>query len=143
MEKGIRYRQSGRSLRSRWSLAFALGVGLAMSFALPAQATTATMDQSQTLTIGSEIWPWMAQTFTAGITGQLDHVSLATYLAGGSGTVAVQSVTGAFPTGTTLGTTSFSGSLGGYRQFHDFTFTPAIPIKAGPPYAIAVKHAPR
>src|SRR5258708_18851045 len=129
MERGTRYRLRGRSLRSRWSLALALGVGLAMSSALPAQATTATMDQSQTLTIGSEIWPWMAQTFTAGITGQLDHVSLATYLAGGSGTVAVQSVTGAFPTGTTLGTTSFSASLGGYRPFPHFPFPPPIPIK--------------
>src|SRR5260370_14837284 len=106
-----------------------------MSFALPAQATTATMDQSQTLTIGSEIWPWMAQTFTAGITGQLDHVSLATYLAGGSGTVAIQSVTGAFPSGTTLGTTSFSGSLAGYLPFHHFSFTPSIPVNAGSRYA--------
>src|SRR5258708_6746534 len=141
MERGIRYRLSGRSLRSRWSLALALGVGFAMSFALPTQAATATMDQSQTLPIGSERGPWMAQTLPAGITAQLAHVSLATYLAGGSGTVAVQSVTGAFPTGTTLGTTSFSGSLGGYRQFHDFTFTPAIPIKAGSQYAIVVKVA--
>src|SRR5260370_17127893 len=98
MERGIRYRLSGRSSRSRWSLALALGVGFAMSFALPAQATTATMDQSQTLTIGSEIWPWMAQTFTAGITGHLDHVSLPTYLARRSPPLPVHSLTRAFPT---------------------------------------------
>src|SRR5258708_13326737 len=91
MERGIRYRLSGRSLRSRWSLALALGVGFAMSFALPAQATTATMDQSQTLTIGSEIWPWMAPTFTPGITGQLAHGSLAPHFAGGHPTTPHQS----------------------------------------------------
>jgi PKD domain len=142
MERGIRNGVSGRSLRSRWSLAIALGAGFALSFALPAQATTTyTLDQFQTLTNGSEISPWMAQTFTAGITGQLDHVSLATYLYAGSGTVAVQSVSSAFPAGTTLGTMSFSGGLGGYKQFHDFGFTPSISIKAGSQYAIIVKTA--
>jgi hypothetical protein len=142
MERGIRNGVSGRSLRSRWSLAIALGAGFALSFALPAQATISyTEDQSQTLTNGSEISPWMAQTFTAGMTGQLDHVSLATYLYAGSGTVAVQSVSGAFPAGTTLGTMFFSGGLGGYKQFHDFGFTPSISIQAGSQYAIVVKMA--
>ena len=55
-----------------------VGAGFALSFALPAQAVTDTLDQSQTLTSGAEIVPWMAQTFTAGMTGQLDRVSLAT-----------------------------------------------------------------
>ena len=139
MERGIRYRVVGRSLRNSWSLALALGAGFALSFALPAQAVTDTLDQSQTLASGAEIVPWMAQTFTAGMTGQLDRVSLATYMYAGSGTVAVQSVTGTFPAGTTLGTMSFSGALTGYRQFHDFGFTPAISIKAGSNYAIVVK----
>jgi hypothetical protein len=140
MERGIRYRVGGRSLRSRWSLALALGAGFALAFALPAQAVTDTLDQSQSLTTGSEASPWMAQTFTAGMTGQLDRVSLATYLQySGSGTVAIQSVTGAFPAGTTLGTTFFSGVLGGNKQLHDFTFTPAVPVNAGSQYAIVVK----
>jgi len=140
MERGIRHRVGGRSLRRGGSLALALGAGFALAFALPAQAATDTLDQSQSLTTGSEASPWMAQTFTAGMTGQLDRVFLATYLQySGSGTVAIQSVTGAFPAGTTLGTTVFSGTLGGYKQLHEFTFTPAVPVNAGSQYAIVVK----
>jgi hypothetical protein len=139
MERGTRFGASGRSLRSRWSLALALGAGFALSLGLPVQAATDTLDQSQTLTIGAELAPWMAQTFTAGMTGQLDRVSLVTAMVAGSGTVAIESVTGVFPAGTVLGTTSFSGALTGYHQFHDFAFTPAISIKAGARYAIVVE----
>jgi len=139
MEIGFRSVVGGRSLRNRWSLALALGTGLTLSFAVPAEAATDALDQSQNLTIGAELAPWMAQTFTAGMTGQLDRVSLATSMVAGSGTVAVQSVTGTFPAGTVLGTTSFSGALTGNRQFHDFAFTPAISITAGSQYAIVVQ----
>src|SRR5450759_2350117 len=54
MERVIRYRVGRRSLRSRWSLALALGAGFALSFALPAQAATETLDQSQPLNGGLE-----------------------------------------------------------------------------------------
>src|SRR6266853_5175791 len=111
MERGIRYRLSGRSVRSRWSLALALGIGFAMSFALPAQATTDTMDQFQLSNSGVELWGQMAQTFTAGMTGQLDRVSLSTDTSLATFTVQVESVSGTFPAGTTvLGTSNFSGS---------------------------------
>ena len=78
MERGIRYRANGRSLRSRWSLALALGAGLALTFSRPAQAATETLDQFQNGTSGVERVGQMAQTFTAGMTGQLDRISLAT-----------------------------------------------------------------
>ena len=135
----------GRSLRNRWSLALALGAGLTLSFILPVQAvvTTDTLDQSQTLTIGAEQQPWMAQTFTAGMTGQLDRVSLASLTFAGAGTVTVQSVTGTFPAGTDLGTTALSGVWTGNRQFHDFWFSPAIWVQAGSHYAIVVRMAGR
>ncbi len=129
----------GSSLRNRWSLALALGAGLTLSLALPVEAATDTLDQSQNLTIGAEQTPWMAQTFTAGMTGQLDRVSLASFTLAGSGTVAIQSLTGVFPAGTVLGTAPISGVLTGNRQFHDFAFTPGISITAGSQYAIVVK----
>jgi PKD repeat protein len=130
----------GRSLRNRWSLALALGAGLTLSLALPVQAALpGALDQSQNLTIGAEQAPWMAQTFTAGMSGQLSGVSLATSMVAGSGTVTIQSVTGTFPAGMALGTMSFSLPLTGNRQFHDFAFTSAIAVQATSHYAIVVK----
>jgi PKD domain len=138
MERGFRCGVRGSSARSAWSLTVAVTAALVLVFSLPAQAATDALDQSQTLTIGSETVGSMAQTFTAGMTGQLDRVSLVASMIAGAGTVSVQSVSGAFPAGTVLGTTSFGGALTGNRQFHDFAFTPAISIKAGLQYAIVV-----
>jgi len=139
MERGFRGVVGGRSLRTRLSLALALGAGLTLSFVLPVQAVTATdvLDQSQSLTLGAEQTPWMAQTFTAGMTGQLDRVSLASSTPAGSGTVMVQSLTGTFPAGKVLGSTALSGVWAG-KQFHDFWFTPTISVTAGSHYAIFV-----
>jgi hypothetical protein len=139
MERGIRYRVSGRSLRSRWSFALALGAGFALSFALPAQAATETLDQSQPLNGGLESVGQMAQTFTAGITGQLDRVSLSSDAGFAAGTVSIQTVSGTFPAGTVLGTNSYSVSYLCCHGFHDFGFTPAVPVTAGAHYAIVVK----
>ena len=141
MERGTRYRQSGGSWRSRWSLALALGVGFAMSFALPAQAATETMDQFQLSNSGVETAGQMAQTFTAGMTGQLDRVSLSTDTSLATFTVQVESVSGTFPAGTTvLGTNSTLGaSYACCRRFNDFYFTPTIPVTKGGHYAILVK----
>ncbi len=130
----------GRSLRNRWSLALALGAGLALSFAVPAQAATDTLDQSQTSTSGLESVGQMAQTFTAGITGQLDRVSLATDTSLATFTVQVESVSGTFPAGTTvLGTSNFSGSYLCCHRWHDYLFSPAIQVTKGGQYAIVVK----
>ena len=130
----------GRSLRNRWSLALALGAGLALSFAVPAQAATDTLDQSQTSTSGLESVGQMAQTFTAGITGQLDRVSLATDTSLATFTVQIESVSGTFPAGTTvLGTSNFSGSYLCCHRWHDYLFSPAIQVTKGGHYAIVVK----
>ena len=139
MKRGIRYRANGRSLRSRWSLALALGAGFALTFSLPAQAATDTLDQFQNGTSGVELAGQMAQTFTAGMTGQLDRVSLATDTNLATFTVQLESVSGTFPAGTAvLGTSSFSGSYLCCRRFHDFYFSPTIGVTAGGHYAIVV-----
>ncbi len=140
MERGFCSTVGGRSLRNRWSLALALGAGLALSFAVPAQAATDTLDQSQTSTSGLESAGQMAQTFTAGTTGQLDRVSLATDTSLATFTVQVESVSGTFPAGTTvLGTSNFSGSYLCCRRWHDYFFSPAIQVTKGAHYAIVVK----
>lgn len=139
MERGFRSRLSGRSLRNRWSLALALGTGLVLSFALPAQAVTDTLDQAQPLTMGLESVGEMAQTFTAGITGELDKVSLPTDTGFAAGTVQIQTVSGPFPAGTVLGTTTFSASYLCCHRYHDYTFTSTIGVTAGDHYAIVIK----
>src|SRR5260370_16120279 len=139
MERGFCSTAGGRYLRNRWSLALALGAGLALSFAVPAQAATDTLDQSQTSTSGLESVGQMAQTFTAGITGQLDRVSLSTDTGLATFTVQVESVSGTFPAGTALlGTSHFSGSYLCCRRWHDYSFSPAIQATKGAHYAIVV-----
>ena len=142
MERGFRQGLGDRSARSRWSLALALGAGFALALSLPAQAApTETMDQSQLSTSGVELAGQMAQTFTAGMTGQLDRVSLATDTSLATFTVQVESVSATFPAGTTvLGTNTTSGaSYSCCRRFNDFYFTPTIPVTKGGHYAIVVK----
>ena len=133
MERGL-----NRRLGGRWSLALALGAGFVLSFTLPAQAATDVVDQSQTLNGGLESVGQMAETFTAGMTGQLDRVSLSTDTGFAAGTVSIQTVTGTFPAGTVLGSTPYNVSFLCCRRFHDFTFTPAVSITAGAQYAIVV-----
>jgi hypothetical protein len=114
----------------------ALAAGLTLAFSVGAQAVTDAVDQSQTLILSAETVGQQAQTFTAGVTGRLDKVSL--YSAGAAfGTVQIQTVTGTFPAGSVLGTTSFAGSYA--PGFHDVPFAPTIPITSGSHYAIVVK----
>src|SRR3989475_5876914 len=123
-------------------MAAVFAAALFLSASTPAQATPDALDQSQVLIISLQRQvALMAQTFTAGTTGQLDRVSLAsdTGFANVSITIQTVSATGA-PTGTVLGTPSnFSGSLVCCRQFHDFSFNPAIPVTTGTHYAIVVR----
>jgi hypothetical protein len=129
---------------SRGSLATAVAAALSLAVALPAQATTDTLDQSQTVTISLQRQiNFLAQTFTAGMTGQLDRVSLASDTTGGFANVRVSiqtvTATGA-PSGTTLGSpTAFSGGFTCCRQFHDFTLNPTVSITSGTKYAIVVQ----
>jgi hypothetical protein len=82
-----------------------------LTFSLPAQAATETLDQFQNGPSSVELAGQMAQTFTAGMTGQLDRVSLATDASPATFTVQVESASGTFPAGTAvLGTSNFRGN---------------------------------
>jgi PKD domain-containing protein/Big-like domain-containing protein/FIMAH domain-containing protein len=131
--------------RTMWSRSLVLAAGLVICVAVPAQAATDTLDQSQTLTLSFQRLGLMAQTFTAGMTGQVDRVSLASDTSFGavSLTIQIQTVntTGpaiGAPSGTILGSTKFSGTLVCCKQFHDFSFSPGVPVAAGTKYAIVV-----
>jgi PKD repeat protein len=143
MERGFRSSICAGARRSRWSLALTLAMGLAVFISLPAQAAAAdSVDQAQTISTSFQRLGTMAQTFTAGVTGQLDRVSLASDTSFGSVklTVQIQSVTAAgVPSGTILGSSAFQGTVICCRQFHDFAFSPAVHITAGTQYAIVVR----
>jgi PKD domain len=146
MERGFRSSICTDSRKSRWSLAVSLALALAVFVSLPAQAaaTTDSLDQAQTIFTSFQRLGTMAQTFTAGMTGQLDRVSLASDTSFGSVklTVQIQSVSATgTPSGTTLGSSAFQGTVICCRQFHDFLFSPAVHITAGTQYAIVVKVA--
>jgi chitodextrinase len=145
MERGFRSSICAGSRTSRWSLALTLALSLAVFISLPAQAEAAdAVDQSQTIGTSFQQLATMAQTFTAGVTGQLDRVSLSSDTTSGSVrlTVEIQSVTAAgAPSGTVLGSSSFQGTVICCRQFHDFAFSPAVHITDGTQYAIVVKRA--
>jgi hypothetical protein len=141
MEPGSRPTIGSSSFRSRWSLALALAAGLSLSVTMPVQAATDSVDQSQTISTSFQRLSPMAQTFTAGVTGQVDRVSLASDTSFGfvTLTVQIQSVTGGgAPSGTVLGSSSFQGTVTCCKQFHDFALTPRVPVTAGTQYAIVV-----
>lgn len=132
------------ALRStlRWLGAAGSAVALMVSFAFPAQAAADALDQSQTLLLNSQRLSLMAQTFTAGSSGQLDRVSLASDTSFGTVrlNLSIQTLapSGA-PSGTALATTTFLGTLQCCRQFHDFTFSRAPQLSGGTKYAIVVQ----
>lgn len=140
MEPGSRPTIGSSSFRSRWSLALALAAGLSLSLTLPVQAATDSVDQSQTISTSFQRLGLMAQTFTAEVSGDVDRVSLASDTSFGfvKLTVQIQSVSGGAPSGTVLGSSSFQGTVTCCRQFHDFAFTPGVPVTAGTQYAIVV-----
>ncbi|HEX2680183.1 MAG TPA: putative Ig domain-containing protein, partial [Candidatus Dormibacteraeota bacterium] len=130
----------------RRSVGFVWALGLASlltaSVVVPAQATaTPVVDQQQTFyspgmghTSGQ-----VAQTFTAGMTGVLDHVSLVTATNYGARITVEILNTGSngAPTGAPLGT-STPQYLTCCAQWHDFTFSPAVQVTSGTRYAIVV-----
>ena len=137
-------KNSLRGSVSRGSFAAALAATLSLAIAVPAQATTDTLDQSQTLTMSSQRQiTFLAQTFTAGMSGQLDRVSLAADTTTGFANirVSIQTVSASgTPSGTTLGSPSaLSGSFVCCRQFHDFALNPTVSITSGTRYAIVVQ----
>ena len=125
----------------RGSLAAAFAALLALGAALPAQASD-TLDQSQLymFSLQRQI-PMLAQTFTAGVPGQLDRISL------GADTssltrlrVSIQTVTaGGTPSGTALWSTDLTVSWACCRGLHDVAVNPTVGMTQGTKYAIVVQ----
>lgn len=129
-----------RSFRSR---ALGLGAGLALLVLTSVPATAAdALDQNQPFFSGQQaLHTVMAQTFTPGATGAIDRVSLmiATTSGATGATVQLQTVAAGKPSGTVLGTSSFSGTVSCCHQWHAFAFGPAVSVSAGTQYAIVVR----
>jgi len=115
---------------------------LALGFAAPATAADA-IDQQQVSAISFQRQiPVLAQTFTAGVTGGIDRVSLASDTTTGAVSLRISVMTtnsAGAPSGNELAATTWSGSLQCCRQFHDFRFSPAVSIAAGTKYALVVQ----
>jgi hypothetical protein len=125
-----------------WTAA-AFAAVLSLSLTAPAQAATDTLDQSQTLTISLQrMIPTLAQTFTAGATGQLDRISLAYDTTGYTSLrVSIESTTASgTPSGAVVaGPFSWAGTVQCCKAFHDFAVKPALQITSGTKYAIVVQ----
>jgi len=125
----------------RGSLAAAFAAVLALSVAAPVQAADG-VDQSQTIMefFPKTSIPWVAQTFTAGLSGQVDRVSVGSKKT--SSLIVRVSLRDVDLTtrqpGAVLGTaTADSGTWS--QGFRDFRFDPAISIVSGHSYAIAIQ----
>jgi hypothetical protein len=114
---------------------------------VPAAARAGTLDQSQTDTDGSSAtiggtFSW-AQTFTAGISGQLDQVDLLLRRIGDPGdlTVEVRTVSGGVPSSTVLASETVAQAsvpTGGVPGWVSVALSPAAPSSAGTQYAIVL-----
>jgi PKD domain-containing protein/Big-like domain-containing protein/FIMAH domain-containing protein len=124
----------------------ALAALLPLAAATPAHAAAAdTIDQSLVMSSwlsSQSSVPYFAQTFTAGVTGQVDRVSLPinTNFSFARFSVSIRTVNPSNhqPTATVLGSAPlFSGTI--YCcQFTDFWFTPNVQVTSGTQYAIVV-----
>ena len=133
----------------RGSVAAALAALLPLALAMPAQAAGPdAVDQSATLAFIPFSYQTglmsYAQTFTAGVTGQVDRVSLQNDTAGGFAGFNVyleQTDSQGHPDGHPItGKAATNPSLVNCcRQFHDYKFNPGVPVKAGARYAIVVQ----
>lgn len=144
-------RQAAHGLLSKRSaIRRGLTLGLAATFWLAAtpaaQGATDTADQSccalpafLNSSFMASATQMLGQTFTAGITGQLDRVTLriSQQFAAGGGAVQIQSVTpSGQPNGTVLGSVLYSGVLN--AAGFDFTFSQTVAVVSGSQYAIVI-----
>jgi PKD domain-containing protein/Big-like domain-containing protein len=139
----------GGAIRRCLTLGLAAGLLLAMVSSAQAAALGAAVDQQQILgsSISFSARGPMAQTFTAGLNnptftagmrGNLDHVSLELYNPYGTVTVSIHTVSANQPTNTQIGPTSSAGYLPCCMRWTDFSFSTPIPITSGTQYAIVV-----
>jgi hypothetical protein len=151
---GRRQAAQGRFLKRgviRRCLTLGLAAGLLLATVSSAQAAAlgATVDQQQIVGSSNSFSARgpMAQTFTAGLNnptftagmkGNLDHVTLELYNPYGTVTVSIHTVSANQPTNTQIGPTSSAGYLPCCLRWTDFWFSTPIPITSGMQYAIVV-----
>ena len=116
----------------------AVAAALPLVTVVTASASDA-VDQKQTIDSSfNTLRSPMAQTFTAGVSGPIDRISLEQAFTTLTETVQIQGVTNGKPNGSVLGSSSFTGSLGCCRLWKDFAFSPTVAVTAGTQYAIVV-----
>lgn len=99
-----------------------------------------TLDQSQTVHdagIGATAEVRFAQTFTAGITGDLDTIKVYTHDPIPAATVEIRTVSDGAPSGTVLATTEVDASLS--ETWVTVAFAAPATVTAGTPYAIVLR----
>jgi len=128
----------GGHLNFRRLVVAAVAVALPLATVLPVSAADA-VNQKQTIDSGANtLRSPMAQTFKAGLSGQIDRISLEQTFTTLTENVQLQGVSNGKPDGTVLGSSSFTGALGCCRLWKDFTFNPTVAVTAGTEYAIVV-----
>ncbi|HZK74830.1 MAG TPA: hypothetical protein VFD88_12600, partial [Clostridia bacterium] len=145
-------RRSGRaicisrpqSIVPRWALVVAMTTGLLLALPASSHASTDAIDQglpATTIPTLLNSTKLMAQTFTAGTTGQIDKVSLPleSHSQLVTGWLQIRTVgAGGTPSGGTQWPTSdpiqFAYPFG--NPYHDFAISPAFTITAGTQYSI-------
>jgi hypothetical protein len=108
-------------------------------------AATGTLDQSQTSTSGLSVTAagsqWVAQTFAAGLTGDLDQVDLFLRRIGnpGDATVQIQTLSGGAPSGTVLGSATVpEAAVTDDFTWVSFQFSSSVSVTAGTEYAVVL-----
>ena len=148
----IRVHRVQRKARSRGrplTTSLALLVALLALIAIPVIASGAgTADQSQTSTANASNTAvanqfWAAQTFTAGVTGSLDHVDLnlsRSTCDPGPLTVQIRTTSGGLPTSTVLATATLPSSSVSSTgpSYVSVPFTQPPPSVSGAQYAIVI-----
>jgi hypothetical protein len=122
------------------------GIGLAAAVSLwllggVSALASDQLDQAQPFFTGSQAFRTpMAQTFTAGGNGAIDRVSLmvSTWTGATGVTVQIQTVSAGKPSGTVLGSSTFTGAIPCCHVWHDFAFSPTVPVSGSTQYAIVV-----
>ena len=123
--------------------AAALAALLPLALSTPAAAATDQVDQSLALNswLGSQSGvAYMAQTFTAGVSGRVDRVSLPVNTLGwGMFSVSLTGVgSNAMPTATVLGSSPTASGYFSCCGLHDFWLSSSVPVTSGTQYAIVV-----
>jgi hypothetical protein len=141
----IRSKQRDGLRRAGFKVGLAALVPVASLLIVPSASATGTLDQSQTATSGLEVTvaasEWVAQTFTAGITGNLDQVDLFLFRVGSPGdlTVQIQRVSGGVPSGSVLASTTVAqATVSDSFTWVSAQFSPPAQVTSGTQYAIVL-----